>query len=59
MKKKGLMQISSSDELEKLVEDVIAKNPQSVEDYKAGKTQSAGFLMGQVMKVQMEKQIQK
>ena len=48
---KGLMQISSSHELEKLVEDVIAKNPQSVEDYKAGKTQSAGFLMGQVMKL--------
>ena len=51
IEEKGLMQISSSDELEKLVEDVIAKNPQSVEDYKAGKTQSAGFLMGQVMKL--------
>ena len=51
IEEKGLMQISSSDELEKLVEDVIAKNPQSVEDFKAGKTQSAGFLMGQVMKL--------
>jgi aspartyl-tRNA(Asn)/glutamyl-tRNA(Gln) amidotransferase subunit B len=51
IEEKGHMQISSSDELEKLVEDVIAKNPQSVEDYKAGKTQSAGFLMGQVMKL--------
>jgi aspartyl-tRNA(Asn)/glutamyl-tRNA(Gln) amidotransferase subunit B len=51
IEEKGLMQISSSDELEKLVDDVIAKNPQSVEDYKAGKTQSAGFLMGQVMKL--------
>jgi len=51
IEEKGHMQISSSDELEKLVEDVIAKNPQSVDDYKAGKTQSAGFLMGQVMKL--------
>ena len=51
IEEKGLMQISSSDELEKIVDDVIAKNPQSVEDYKAGKTQSAGFLMGQVMKL--------
>jgi aspartyl-tRNA(Asn)/glutamyl-tRNA(Gln) amidotransferase subunit B len=51
IEEKGLMQISSSDELEKLVKDVIAKNPQSVEDFKAGKTQSAGFLMGQVMKL--------
>lgn len=51
IEEKGHMQISSSDELEKIVEDVISKNPQSVEDYKAGKTQSAGFLMGQVMKL--------
>lgn len=51
IEEKGLMQINSSDELEKIVEEVIAKNPQSVEDYKAGKTQSAGFLMGQVMKL--------
>ncbi|MFT8343967.1 MAG: Asp-tRNA(Asn)/Glu-tRNA(Gln) amidotransferase subunit GatB [Clostridium beijerinckii] len=50
IEEKGLMQISSSDELEKIVDEVIANNPQSVEDFKAGKTQSAGFLMGQVMK---------
>ena len=51
IEEEGLMQISSSDELEKIVDEVISKNPQSVEDYKAGKTQSAGFLMGQVMKL--------
>lgn len=51
IEEKGLMQINSSDELEKIVEQVISNNPQSVEDYKAGKTQSAGFLMGQVMKL--------
>jgi len=51
IEEKGLMQISGTDELEKIVADVIASNPQSVEDFKAGKTQSAGFLMGQVMKL--------
>ena len=50
IEEEGLMQISSSDEIEKIVDEVIAANPQSVEDYKAGKKQAAGFLMGQVMK---------
>ncbi|MGM9536369.1 MAG: Asp-tRNA(Asn)/Glu-tRNA(Gln) amidotransferase GatCAB subunit B, partial [Intestinibacter sp.] len=50
IEEKGLAQISSSDELEKLVDEVLAKNPQSIEDFKAGKKQAAGFLMGQVMK---------
>ncbi len=50
IEEKGLMQISSSDELEKIVDEVIVANPQSVEDFKAGKTQASGFLMGQVMK---------
>ena len=50
IEEKGLMQISSTDELEKMVDEVIVANPQSVEDYKAGKKQAAGFLMGQVMK---------
>ena len=50
IEEKGLMQISSSDELEKIVDEVIVANPQSVEDFKAGKTKASGFLMGQVMK---------
>ncbi|WP_133629385.1 hypothetical protein [Fonticella tunisiensis] len=48
---KGLSQISSSDELMKVIKDVISSNLQSVNDFKSGKTQAAGFLMGQVMKV--------
>ncbi|CDM67437.1 Aspartyl/glutamyl-tRNA(Asn/Gln) amidotransferase subunit B [Clostridium bornimense] len=51
IEKKGLMQISSSDELEKMVLEVIDNNPKSVEDFKTGKTQAASFLMGQVMKM--------
>ena len=50
IKEKGLTQISSSDELEKLVDEVLQNNPQSIQDFKAGKKQAAGYLMGQVMK---------
>jgi aspartyl-tRNA(Asn)/glutamyl-tRNA(Gln) amidotransferase subunit B len=50
VKDKGLSQISSSDVLEKIVDEVLAANPKSIEDYKSGKLQAAGFLMGQVMK---------
>ena len=51
IEKKGLMQISSSDQLENMILEVIENNPKSVEDFKAGKTQAASFLMGQVMKI--------
>lgn len=50
VKEKGLSQISSSEVLEKVVGEVLAANPKSIEDYKNGKLQAAGFLMGQVMK---------
>lgn len=47
---KGLVQISDESELAKIVEDVIANNPQSVADYQAGKEKALGALVGQVMK---------
>lgn len=47
---KGLSQISDSSELEKIVIEILDNNPQSIQDFAAGKTQAAGFLMGQVMK---------
>ena len=50
IEEKGLAQISSSDELEKLVDEVLKNNPQSIEDYKAGKDRALGFLVGQAMK---------
>jgi aspartyl-tRNA(Asn)/glutamyl-tRNA(Gln) amidotransferase subunit B len=50
VKKKGLSQISSSDVLEKIIDEVLSENPKSIEDYKNGKLQAAGFLTGQVMK---------
>lgn len=47
---KGLTQISDEGELGRIVDGVIAANPKSAGDYRAGKTQALGFLVGQVMK---------
>ena len=47
---KGLSQISSSGEIEKIVAEVIAGNSQAVSDYEKGKEQALAFLIGQVMK---------
>ncbi|MEK7476370.1 MAG: Asp-tRNA(Asn)/Glu-tRNA(Gln) amidotransferase subunit GatB [Candidatus Coatesbacteria bacterium] len=50
VKAKGLVQITDEDALVTSVRDVLAANPQSVADFKAGKSQTIGFLVGQVMK---------
>lgn len=50
MDREGLRQISDTSALEKIVDEVLAANPKQVEQYKAGKTAVAGFLVGQVMK---------
>jgi aspartyl-tRNA(Asn)/glutamyl-tRNA(Gln) amidotransferase subunit B len=48
--KRGLTQISDSASIDKLVAEVIAANPAQVEQFRAGKQQVLGFLVGQVMK---------
>ena len=50
VKEKGWIQISDEGEIKAIVEQIIADNPQSVEDYKAGKDRALGFLVGQAMK---------
>ncbi|AIQ14467.1 Asp-tRNA(Asn)/Glu-tRNA(Gln) amidotransferase subunit GatB [Paenibacillus durus] len=50
VEEKGLVQISDEGAIKGIVEAVVAANPQSVEDYKAGKQKAIGFLVGQVMK---------
>ncbi len=50
VKEQGLVQITDTGALEELVQKVIAANPQSVADYKAGKKKAIGFLVGQIMK---------
>ncbi|MBN8760938.1 MAG: aspartyl/glutamyl-tRNA amidotransferase subunit B [Thiobacillus sp. 65-69] len=47
---RGLKQMSDSGELEKLVDDVLAANPKSVEEFRAGKDKAFNALVGQVMK---------
>jgi aspartyl-tRNA(Asn)/glutamyl-tRNA(Gln) amidotransferase subunit B len=46
----GLNQISDAAAIERLVDEAIAANPKSVADFRAGKPQAVGFLVGQVMK---------
>ncbi|MBI2942077.1 MAG: Asp-tRNA(Asn)/Glu-tRNA(Gln) amidotransferase subunit GatB [Chloroflexi bacterium] len=46
----GLTQISDLAELEAKVQEAMVAHPQSVADYRAGKKQALGFLVGQVMK---------
>ncbi len=47
---KGLVMINDDDALKKVIEEVIASNPQSVQDYHNGKDRAIGFLVGQTMK---------
>ena len=51
IKKTGLNQVSSEDELEKFVERVIRENPKSVQDFLSGKENAVMFLVGQTMKL--------
>lgn len=48
--KRNLIQISNKQEIEKLVQEVIDQYLQAVADYRSGKTQALGFLIGQIMK---------
>jgi aspartyl-tRNA(Asn)/glutamyl-tRNA(Gln) amidotransferase subunit B len=47
---KGLIQISDTGELEKIIDAVLAGHPQEVEQFRNGKTKLKGFFVGQVMK---------
>ncbi len=47
---KGLKQVSDSGAIEKMVDDVIAANPQQAQEFSAGKDKLLGFFVGQVMK---------
>ena len=51
----GLKQVNDEGALRATVEKVIADNPQSVEDYRNGKKQAIGFLVGQTMKAMQGK----
>ena len=50
VEEKGLKMVSDTDALRRVVEEVIAANPKSVQDYRGGKDRAIGFLVGQTMK---------
>ena len=48
--KEGLKQISDSSEIEKMIDDAIASNPDQVAEYRQGKDKLLAYFVGQVMK---------
>ena len=51
VQEKGLTQVSDEGALEKMIDEVLSKNQTQVTQFKEGKQQVLGFLVGQVMKV--------
>jgi aspartyl-tRNA(Asn)/glutamyl-tRNA(Gln) amidotransferase subunit B len=52
---KGLKQMNDSSALEAIVDEVLAKNAKSVEEFRAGKDKAFNALVGQVMKASQGK----
>ena len=50
VQEKGLVQVSDEGALDTIIRDVLTKNPTQVAQFKEGKQQVLGFLVGQVMK---------
>jgi len=47
---RGLKQVSDTSSIEPIIDDVLAANPKSVEEFRAGKEKAFNALVGQVMK---------
>jgi aspartyl-tRNA(Asn)/glutamyl-tRNA(Gln) amidotransferase subunit B len=47
---RGLKQISDAGAIEQIVDEVLAANPKSVEEFRAGKEKAFNALVGQAMK---------
>jgi aspartyl-tRNA(Asn)/glutamyl-tRNA(Gln) amidotransferase subunit B len=50
IREKGLTQISDEGAIEAIVDDVLMKNPEEIERFRAGEEKLIGFFVGQVMK---------
>ena len=50
VEEKGLVQITDTGAIEAMIDDVMAKNADKVEQYRSGKDKLFGFFVGQVMK---------
>ncbi len=51
VKEKNLVQVSDEGAILKMVQDILAANPEQVQQFKEGKTKVMGFFVGQLMKV--------
>lgn len=49
VKEKNLIQMSDEGDLLKIIQDILAANPEQVEQFKGGKTKVMGFFVGQLM----------
>jgi aspartyl-tRNA(Asn)/glutamyl-tRNA(Gln) amidotransferase subunit B len=50
IEEKGLKQVTDAGAIEKIINEVLAENPNQVEQYRGGKDKLFGFFVGQVMK---------
>lgn len=55
VQEKGWVQVTDTAMIEEIAERILTANPQSVSDYRAGKKQALGFLVGQMMKASQGK----
>jgi aspartyl-tRNA(Asn)/glutamyl-tRNA(Gln) amidotransferase subunit B len=55
IEKQGLIQVTDTAAIEKVIDEVLANNPKQLADYRAGKDKLFGFFVGQVMKVSQGK----
>lgn len=50
IKEEGLVEISNTEEIQKMIEDILKENPKQLEQYRGGNQKIAGYFVGQVMK---------
>jgi aspartyl-tRNA(Asn)/glutamyl-tRNA(Gln) amidotransferase subunit B len=50
IEEKGLVQVSDTGEIDRVIDEVMAASPNQLEQYRAGKETLFGFFVGQVMK---------
>jgi len=50
IERKGLVQINDTDELGRIIDEILAANQSQVADYRDGKTKIFGYFVGQTMK---------
>jgi len=50
VEERGLVQVSDTGEIDRVIDEVIAASPSQLEQYRSGKEALLGFFVGQVMK---------